>query len=153
YSNEVSVEAPAVLGGQCAGEARKKLPDVMPPRVDITLDVRSLTREIWSGRVVTPEGMPVADARVRLASVAPFEDPGCAARTDVSGNTKPDGSFTLPSVPRGKLELDVSHEWYVRRTFDVDTIARPRDLTVDRGATWTGRVLDPEGHVIDRCDV
>jgi hypothetical protein len=154
YSNEVQVEAPAALGGACAGEERKKIVSGTPPRrIDVTLRVRPLTRDTWSGRVVTPEGMPVAGARVSMRRAAPVDTPDCSGPVDIGAETRLDGTFVLANVPRGKLEIEVRHGWYLTRSFDTDTIARPRDLTIDRGATWTGRVLDPEGHVIDRCDV
>src|SRR5262249_16213066 len=42
---------------------------------------------------------------------------------------------------------------YATRDFKLESSEAPRDLMIDRGAEWTGRVLDPEGNPLESCHV
>src|SRR5262249_14289365 len=67
--------------------------------------------------------------------------------------SKLDGTFTLPKLPRGMVEIEIKHDWYVTTKLQIHNTGREREIVLGRGATWTGRVIDPDGVAIERCDL
>jgi hypothetical protein len=65
--------------------------------------------------------------------------------------TGPDGRFELPLLPNGRLRFFVQHDWYAAREIELPLPSSEREIELDRGVSWTGRVLDPDGKVIDDC--
>ena len=64
-----------------------------------------------------------------------------------------DGRFVLPGLPDGKIELNVDAAGHAKRAVFVTLPAGPRNLSVETGAHWTGRVLDPDGAPVERCAI
>lgn len=99
-------------------------------RLDVDLD---RGRELH-GRVADKSGQPVAGARVAASTTsAPFA---------ASATSADDGQFTISGLDDGRYRVSAQKNGYVTASVDdVDaTNAQPLTLTLDRGATLTGRV-------------
>ena len=90
------------------------------------------------GRVVAPDGAPVAGALVQWDG----------QREAV---TAPDGSFRLENVPGGTAKIDVEAEGFLSLATSVATApdAEPSTLTLHRGALVSGRLVDADGNALD----
>jgi hypothetical protein len=147
YGAELHIEAPAALGGSCAGEQVVHLERWDPsqnkaPVTRVVLTINPRLSDVWRGRVVTEAGLPVARASVILDGVSwPTDGGDCGPPVNDSVETRADGTFETPPVPRGKLALVVRHAWYAPLDAEVTVPSPPRDLVLDRGASWTGRLL------------
>jgi hypothetical protein len=150
---ELIVAAPFDHGGTCAGEVKLRVTaqHMTKPAITVRLDVEPLRRERYRGRVLSPERLPVAGARIAVRDVSPSAD--CSTRTDVAVTTGSDGRFELPLLPVGDLALDIQHAWYAQRAITVANPGREREIMLERGLTWKGRVLDPEGEPIEHCQL
>jgi hypothetical protein len=156
----IDVVAPDHLGGPCAGRARFHLdrwdPDTgRPPFHRVTLPILRVPRSAWKGRVVDPRGRPLAGASIHLARLEiEVGDRTCDLPLDHPRLTSAaDGAFALPPVAQGKVTIEVRHRDHAPGTFIVDVPGAPRDLALDWGAVWMGRILDPEGAVLALCDL
>jgi hypothetical protein len=116
--------------------------------IQVTLKMHSFRRSGWHGRVVSTEGIPVADAQV-----VPLRFKSCSVDGGGDGVTAADGTFALPAIPHGRYTMLVRHRWYPDLEFEVNLPAPNQDLVLERGGTWTGRVLDPDGAVLSRCRI
>jgi hypothetical protein len=152
----LEITAPSELGGECAGQAEIELTAAVMARQPYVFRLR-VTRQrgtgtVLRGRVVTPEGVPVAGAYVSADNVQPLDDDSCSDGGGAA-STGADGRFALPELPRGTMTITVQHDWYAKQELTIKHDGTPHDIVVSRGATWTGRVLDPEGHAIKDCTV
>jgi hypothetical protein len=127
YADMLEVTAPASRGGACAGHERVQLAHAVGPQ-EVRLPVRELPRDRWSGRVVTKEHVPVPRAEVSVSGVELADH--CKVSMYTIVRTHPDGTFELPELPRGKLEVWVHHPWYLQRSLELDSRAAPRELVV-----------------------
>ena len=119
----------------------------------LTLPVRRLPRSRWRGRIVDAAGRPVPRASVMVEHLFPAGTE-CSETWNVRWFTADDnGRFALPRLPHGDLELRVESGGYATQIFKVALPSAARDLAIDRGARWTGCVLDPDGAAITRCAV
>jgi hypothetical protein len=151
---EVVAHPPLDRGGWCAGEARVAVArEALRKPIRITLEVQPLQRSPWRGRVLSPERLPIVGAHVAVRDLQPAEKSDCTERSEVQVRTGPDGMFELPPLPNGRLRLFVQHDWYAARELEIAVPSEEREIQLDRGLTWAGRVLDPEGQVIDRCQL
>lgn len=114
-----------------------------------------------AGRVVDPDGNPVAGAHVFIATAAPKKGagvlcpscyPDCAKQTD----TGPDGSFRIDDLDRSLTFQVLAVADGLRPAFaqKVDPSAGPLELKLETPASveplkqvW-GRVIDPEGRPV-----
>lgn len=94
---------------------------------------------------MSPEQIPVVGAHVSVTHVEPAARSGCSAGTDVAVRSGVDGTFELPPLPNGRLTLRVQHDWYTARELEITVPGATREIELDRGLAWTGRVLDPDG--------
>jgi hypothetical protein len=152
---DLTVRPPAAVGGQCAGTVEVNLTQhqlAKPPLV-VRLHIAKLPMARPRGRIVSAEGTPVAGAYVSVRNIEPSATPDCSDRGDESVTTTVDGTFTLPTHPRGTLTLDVQHDWYAEQELTIKNDGTPHDIVLQRGGRWTGRILDPEGTLVDACQL
>jgi hypothetical protein len=149
---ELVAHPPLDRGGWCAGEAKVAVTQrALRKPMRIVLDVRPLRRSRWRGRLSSPERVPIVGSYVAVRDIQPAETSDCSERSDVVVRTGPDGMFELPLLPNGRLKLSVQHDWYAAREIELTLPSPEREIQLDRGLAWTGRVLDPDGKVIDQC--
>lgn len=152
------LHAPVVLGGWCAGDelvpyAGWRPSDGARAVTRLTLPVKRLQRSRWRGRIVDAAGRAVPRASVMVEHFFP-EGAECSETWSDRWFTADDaGHFALPPLPHGELALRVESHGYATQIFKVALPSPARDLAVDRGARWTGRVLDPDGAALTRCTV
>lgn len=152
----VEVTAPEIAGGECAGVTRIELEPWSPgkpPVTNVELDLKPPRRMPWRGRVVSEAGKPIAGASVVIQGIAWTRSDGetCAITPDVQVETASSGVFSLPPVPRGSIDLEISKDGYAHQELRVDVPGPQRTVVLARGGTWTGRVLDPDGMSLDEC--
>jgi len=110
---------------------------------------------LLTGRVMSPEGSPLPDARLLLAATP--DDPGrwASARREVlfETTTERSGGFRFPRLPKMKLDLEATAPgWAPTRLPSVEI---PPDGALDLGeirlqpaVSLEGRVEDPQGRPI-----
>ncbi len=109
-----------------------------------------------AGRVVDPDGKPVAEARVVATSASepfPVVDP---RRDGVL--TGADGTFSIPSVAPGTWRLTASHEGHGPATSTPITVDGVRaqtnvELRLEAGGSVKGKVVDTNGKPVASAEV
>jgi hypothetical protein len=152
----LEIEAPSALGGRCAGVVRRRLKGKATPRpTRVVLKMLPVARSEVRGRVVDAAGNSLASARVRLLSVNWKSAKGeeCSVSPEIEATSAADGAFALTSVPNGKATVVVKHPTHAEREVELSVPGTPPDLVLDAGTTWTGRVLRPDGSVLDHCQI
>jgi len=111
---------------------------------DVELDDIELpAAEKISGRVTDEAGKPVAGAKVRAAAGSLFEDEGIPRYAETS--TGADGSFTIANAPGKSGSLVVRAPGFAPSTqFSMQRSGVER-VTLKRGGTVAGTVLDASG--------
>jgi hypothetical protein len=94
--------------------------------------------ETLRGLVTDPEGRPIAGLPL-WANTEQEELPPPSAITG------PDGTFEIPHLPPGELELLTCGPGYVPQSVTVRFLDEPFFLTLQPAATLRGQVLGPEG--------
>ncbi len=152
---ELIAHPPADRGGWCAGTAKLAVTKrALRKPLRVVLEVQPLSRSRSRGRVLSPERQPVVGALVTVRGLRPAATPDChTGHDELHVETGPDGKFELPLLPQGALTLQISHEWYASQEVELTLPSTEREIQLDRGLTWNGRVLDPEGRLIDRCEL
>ncbi len=153
----ITVTAPLTQGGRCAGFMEfdhwgwADFPEDTLRR--ITLQLTSFARKRWLARVVASDGRPIHGASIWIQNIEP-KGAECSDRgPDERYETGRDGKVLLPLLPEGVITLRVKHAKYAERFFKIDTTATRQDLLLERGARWTGRLLDPNGMPIEHCRI
>ncbi len=152
--NELTVTAPFTAGGSCAGYMARTVVDTdltAPPT--ITLRMREFVPHVLRGRIVDDDGDPVPAARITVASIAPAGAGNCTGGGGLDAKSTADGTFALPPLPVGTVRLVVRHDDHATREITITNGAPPHDIALAKGQQWRGRVLDPAGKPIDRCDI
>jgi uncharacterized GH25 family protein len=117
-----------------------------------------------SGKVVNPEGEPIADAEIRVSPVTPNPFPignlGQEVRTDKQGQFKVgelwagNFSFTVESESYRTTGVASNVVWVAPgQSKTVTIVAAPVKKPVSLGATILGQVLDPEGKPVAEATV
>ncbi|MEP6768468.1 MAG: carboxypeptidase regulatory-like domain-containing protein [Acidobacteriota bacterium] len=111
---------------------------------DVSLDdVHASAGVRLSGRVVDDEGEPVAGARVRAAGADIFSEQDSTALSETK--TGADGSFSMDDAPAGTRTVVARASGFVQASlFQVDSKSDVK-LTLKRGGTIRGVVLDVNG--------
>lgn len=153
----ISVTAPVSQGGRCAGYLEfdhwgwADFPN--EPLRRVTLDVTQFVQMRWLARVVNADGRPIRRANIGIEQFEP-KSVECSDRGPYeSYETGRGGEVLLPLLPVGRLTLRVQHPLYAERVFRIDTTEPRRDLWLERGAHWIGRLLDPGGMPIEHCQI
>ncbi|HKH44314.1 MAG TPA: carboxypeptidase-like regulatory domain-containing protein [Thermoanaerobaculia bacterium] len=97
--------------------------------------------EALRGLVTDPEGRPIAGLPL-WAVTAQMEQEEIPPP---SATTGPDGTFEIPHLPPGELELLACGPDYVQQSVTVRFLDEPVLLTLMPAATLRGQVLGPEG--------
>lgn len=142
-------------GGRVDLEARHRdyLPGFVPgvdPATSGPVTLPLTTPRGLTGRVVGPEGEPVARAWVHAQGEC--SDP--SERPRPSPWTAEDGSFQLERLRPGSCDVRVSRADYVDRTVRGLVVPADRDLAgvvvaLERGAVVEGRALDADGAPVE----
>ena len=123
-----------------------------PKRISIVLERGASI----AGRVLDPEGKPVAEARVVATSASepfPVVDP---RRDGVL--TGADGTFQIPAVSAGTWRLTASHAAHGPATSAPITVDGARaktnvELKLEAGASIKGKVVDTNGKPVESAEV
>lgn len=88
---------------------------------------------VLAGRIVDPDGRPVAGAQLRL---------DVAGSLYVYVSTKEDGTFIHEGVAPGRIKVKVEAQGYPGKEIKVAAPARDIVIELDRGGTIAGRVVN-----------
>ncbi|HEX4965027.1 MAG TPA: carboxypeptidase-like regulatory domain-containing protein [Thermoanaerobaculia bacterium] len=99
------------------------------------------------GRVVAPDGQPVAGAEVTVVSSASSMGMGFS---DLFAQTDGDGRYSLDGVPAGSRTLEARADHYRRavRDLEVKEGSNTADFTLESGYEVSGRVVDEAGTAV-----
>jgi len=155
----LEVHAPLALGGWCAANEKLRYHGVRPSSHNpesvtrVMLHMRWFRRTVWRGRVVGPGGHPIEGARILVRTVFP-DGTNCSEGPRHGWYTAAaDGSFQLESLPKGAIDLLIEAKGYATQAFEVRVPGPPRNLSLESGAEWRGRVLDPNGIPVIDCSM
>ena len=99
-----------------------------------------------TGKVLSPEGRPVAEAQVALVEASEQPYPSYSF---LRAGTDADGQYRIDGLPPGKRTLEARAEGYRRAVRDVELSgAAVVDFTLERGLEAAGRVVDDAGSPI-----
>jgi Carboxypeptidase regulatory-like domain len=142
----------AQQGGRAPGIAAT----VVEPETEATVSLTVSDGGYVTGRIVDPEGRPLA-GRARLLA---FEERGLPsfAADLLTVEARADGTFALGPLPLGALGISVSAPRHTQRLVDASVPATGRavdlgDVALDPGLAIRGRVRDREGAGIEGATV
>nr|MBA3457327.1 carboxypeptidase regulatory-like domain-containing protein [Deltaproteobacteria bacterium] len=139
--------------GRCAGETTVTLNRQRRERTAMTVQLRiqPLKGTMLRGRVLAPDGSPVVGANVTAKALFPTNPDDCIQMA--AGESGLDGTFSIESLPRGRVVLETEHRWFAKRELTVEHDGSLHEVVIPRGERWTGRLLDPEGAPINACSM
>jgi hypothetical protein len=152
----LQVEAPIEVGGRCAGLSQRRWSaKTRRSAVRVVLKVQPAARSDVRGRVVDGGGRGIEGAKARLLSATWKSGKGedCTVSPEIEGVSVADGVFVLRSVPHGAATFVIKHAAYAERELEVNLPGPLPDVTLDVGTTWKGRILRPDGSVLERCQI
>jgi hypothetical protein len=136
YGARLIVHAPAADGGECVGHLETKLTreQTAGQPLVVRLRARALPSGRARGRILGPEGLPVAHATINVSEVAPAATPDCTSAVQYGAQveTAADGTYALPPYPRGTLTISVQHDWYADADVQLANDGKPHDIVVKR---------------------
>jgi hypothetical protein len=142
----ITVSIPDDRGGRCAGEV--SLANGARPK-RIALHVEDRPTADLDGRVIDEQGRAVAGASVEYRTVR-WDGTECSYKKDPPVATGPDGTFKL-RTRRGDVKLAVVATGYAVSALTVRNPSKGNTITVDRGASWRGRVRAPDGRALEHA--
>ena len=152
----LEVQAPERLGGRCAGVTKRRWRGkATPSPVRVVLNMRPVPLADVRGRIVDNTGRGVEGAKVRLlgATWKPARGEDCAVSPEIEATSAADGAFVLASVPHGTATFVVKHSDHAEREVQVAVPGPVPDVALAAGTTWNGRILRPDGSVVERCEI
>ncbi|MEM8961620.1 MAG: carboxypeptidase-like regulatory domain-containing protein [Acidobacteriota bacterium] len=138
-----------------AGYARRVL-DIDSPRTGpVRVDVALMPTRGASGQVVDEQGQPIAGVEVRV-----IEEPSGPHRADQSpqpvdheATTAADGRFELAHLGSGSWRLVAKVDGYAPAAMTGVGVEALRTITLRRGASLSGEVVDSDGKPIEKATV
>jgi protocatechuate 3,4-dioxygenase beta subunit len=97
--------------------------------------------EALRGLATDPEGRPIAGLPLWAVTELTEEE----GAPPPSATTGPDGTFVIPHLPPGTLDLYACGPGYLQQMIAVRFLDEPVHLTLEPAAMLRGQVLDPEG--------
>jgi hypothetical protein len=152
----LEIEAPTSSGGRCGGLRRLKWTQAAPDsgKLRIVLDVLGVRRSSLRGRILSPEQQPIAGAKVKVIEIERLDlKEFCPIHPTIETTSNKTGTFVLPRVTHGQVLLHISHRKFAEINYQVNVPSPPKGIVLYRGATWKGRVLDPDGEILDQCKI
>jgi protocatechuate 3,4-dioxygenase beta subunit len=156
-TGSLDVIAPSRLGGQCADAKHWLYPKDVPGGngtgpIVITMNVGPLARASLKGRVTTADGRPIKGATIDVQKAA--VDERCEFDVQMKEvRSSADGRFSFAAVPKGTATLRVKHADFAPRLAEATVPGSGATVVLDNGASWEGRVLDPDGAPVSHCRV
>ncbi|QAT83062.1 putative lipoprotein [Corallococcus coralloides] len=107
------------------------------------------------GQVVDTEGVPLADAQVRLAMTreAPERMWDPAAIDERAGTSDGSGQFTVDSTHEGPGQLSVTARGFLAVKLPVEAPSTGVRVVMSRGASVSGTVMDATGRPLSNVDI
>ena len=141
------------LGLQKDGWLTPQLPKLSLPLARRSLELVLQPALSLAGRVEDRDGRPIASARVSARKVQ-----GLSGGRTLSGPVGVDGAFSFDQLEAGVYDLTAEaagHQPAKHRgiTVAAATELEPIVLTLDRGATLSGRITDTHGEPLDKVYV
>ena len=156
-SGFLEVQAPAPLGGWCAGEER--LPYLTAPASGMTTLSRASCCTCAGCGVCAcadasfrPRESPSPARIVNVQMIFPAGTE-CNEGPALGGTPPPPTGLSACAAATRRSRNRVEKPGYGKRIFRLESNKAPRDSLIDRGAEWIGRVLDPEGKPLEVCHV
>lgn len=133
----------ASAAGYVAAFERMRVPD---GDAALDQDVRLRAGAPVSGRVVTMDGVPIAEARVVFRQGSAGWRQQADARYDAV-TTDREGNFRFAALPAGGVYFQADHDEHARgysETIDIDGVSEKTgiEIRLDKGVTIAGRVVD-----------
>jgi protocatechuate 3,4-dioxygenase beta subunit len=153
----LEVTAPERIGGGCAGRKHWAYPKGVPGArgaepIIVKLDISPLPTAPLKGRITSADGRPIKGATIEIESI------GVSDACSFFGNrpaveSSADGRFSFAAVAKGTAQLKVKHPNFTSRQVRAVVPSSDNDIVLDEGATWQGRVVDPDGAPVADCRV
>jgi len=151
----LEIIAPDSIGGRCAGVKHWRHPKGLrrgTGPIVVKLDVAPLPTARLEGRIVSSDGRPIAGATIAIESVVVGDR--CSFGSDEAPSTSSaSGQFSFAAVARGKATLQINHADFAPRTISAAVPSEPAEIVLNEGASWEGRMLDPDRRPITDCKV
>jgi hypothetical protein len=153
----LEVTAPERSGGGCAGRKHWAFPKGVPggsgaQPIVVRLDMSPLATGELKGRIVSADRRPIRDATIQIVSIV-VSDTCSFFGHRAPVKSAADGRFSFAAVARGTARLHVKHPRFVVQEVKAIVPSSDVEIVLDEGATWQGRVFDPDGAPLADCRV
>jgi hypothetical protein len=157
HGGALEVTAPDRVGGMCAGAKHVGYPKGLPASrrtrpVVVKLDAPALPTARLEGRILSSGGRSIAGATIAVESVVVADRCSFVPQLEPSTSSS-NGQFSFAAIARGSAALRITHSDFAPRTASVVVPSTAIEIVLDEGASWQGRVLDPDGKPVTDCKV
>lgn len=136
---------PAEIIVEAEGYMRGEQSLIIEPDKPATVEIALLRGRSIHGRVVGPDGAPLAEAAVMVA--------GGEGRSDVWQETAEGGEFELDGIPAGPVTLQVTRPGYLGRRIAVAADRAQVEIALTKGRSAGGRVVDENGQPVEGAEI
>lgn len=153
----LEVTAPERMGGGCAARKHWAYPKGVPGArgtepILVRLDISPLATGPLKGRIRSPEGRPIEGATVAVESIIVSDECSFFGDRPVVKSSAA-GRFSFAALARGTAQLKIEHPSFTSRDVKAVVPSWDNEIVLDEGATWQGRVFDPDGAPLADCKV